>query len=226
MHFHCSMRVRRFLPLAVLLAFFVLGCGPLGALSRVGSSAPSAGGGVPMVFTNLPPNDPRAIAVNFAIAQAGKPYTQWPANPALSCGRGGGGCTRTGPNCWDCSGLTSTAYKQAGINLGPTTYYQINNGMSVPCTTADLHGAATTCWQPGDLALFLDASGPYHVAMYTYNGKFAEALNCDDGVLFWERPPSSMTNAVARRIIGPDGHPYALRAYPAPTLLLAHRSTP
>ncbi len=210
---------------SMVLKLVLLACGPFAQFSPGGDNAPYDSN--PIVFDDLPAGDPRAIAVNFAIAQDGKPYTQYPAGPVnLWCGVGGGGCTRNGPDCFDCSGLTGAAYKQAGITLGPTTYYQINDGISVPCSSADLNGAATTCWQPGDLALFLDSSGPYHVAMYTYDGMFAEALNCDEGVLFWERPPSSMRNTVARRIVGPDGQPYATHADPLRTLLLAQRSTP
>src|SRR3712207_2138727 len=85
---------------SVVLALVLLACGPLAQFSSGGSGTPPYNP-VPIVFDDLPPDDPRAIAVNFAIAQDGKPYTQWPANPALSCGRGGGGCTRTGPECFD-----------------------------------------------------------------------------------------------------------------------------
>ncbi len=172
---------------------------------------PSAGGGAPWEnppgddVTALPPGDLRGIAVNFAVAQDGKPYTQWPNNPALSCGRGSATCTRTGPDCFDCSGLTQTAYKQAGITLGPTTYYQIQDGVPVSCSAADLRGAATTCWQPGDLALFLDRGDPYHVAMYVGNGMFIEALNCSDGVMYWERPANTLTSIHVRRIVDLDG---------------------
>jgi len=195
---------------AALLAVLVLAaCAPIQTTPSAGGGsswgAPGAGGGAGGAIVDLPPGDLRAVAVNFAIAQDGKPYTQWPNNPALSCGRGSATCTRSGPDCFDCSGLTQTAYKHAGITLGPTTYYQINDGVSVSCTVADLNGAATTCWQPGDLVLFLDGSGPYHVAMYTGAGMFIEALNCGDGVMHWARPAGSFPRISVRRIVDTDG---------------------
>ncbi len=189
--------------LLTLIAGLTLACVPITQDSSGGSGAilQPPGGDV----VNLPPGDLRAIAVNFAVQQNGKPYTQWPNNPALSCGRGSATCTRIGPDCFDCSGLTQTAYKQAGVTIGPTTYYQINDGVSVPCTAADLAGAATTCWQPGDLALFLDRGDPYHVAMYVGAGMFIEALNCGEGVLYWQRTPSTLSSIMVRRIIDTDG---------------------
>jgi cell wall-associated NlpC family hydrolase len=181
---------------------------------------------VPIVFDDLPPGDPRAIAVNYAIAQAGKPYTQWPAG-AVTCGRGGGGCTRTGPDCYDCSGLTQMAYAQSGTRIGPTTYYQITDGVSVPCTAANLNGAATTCWQPGDLALYCNAGGAYHVAMYAYEGMFIESYNCGRGVVFWERTQDSMANLCAvRRVIDPDGQPYVAQQGPTVPLAAVGGMTP
>ncbi len=56
----------------------------------------------------------RAIA--FAHGAIGKPYV-WGA---------------TGPNAFDCSGLTQAAWKAAGVSLPRTTYTQINAGQRVP----------------------------------------------------------------------------------------------
>lgn len=36
-----------------------------------------------------------------------------------------------GPNVFDCSGLTQWAWRQVGVQLGPDTYTQMNQGMPV-----------------------------------------------------------------------------------------------
>jgi cell wall-associated NlpC family hydrolase len=65
----------------------------------------------------LPPASSRAgIAVRAALSQLGKPYV-WGA---------------TGPNQFDCSGLTQWSYARAGIHLDRTTYQQIYDGIPVP----------------------------------------------------------------------------------------------
>ncbi len=51
-------------------------------------------------------------AVQFAVAQLGEPY-QWGA---------------TGPDRWDCSGLTQGAWKAAGVSIPRVTYDQIASG--------------------------------------------------------------------------------------------------
>jgi len=89
---------------------------------------------------------------------------------------------RTGPNSFDCSGLVWWAYAQAGVTIGSTTYQQQNNGVAIPCTLADLRGAATTCWAPGDLA-FLRYTGGQHVAIYVGDGLFMDCYNHDTGCI-------------------------------------------
>lgn len=54
-------------------------------------------------------------AVQFALAQLGKPYV----------------LGATGPDTFDCSGLTQQAMKAAGISISRTTYTQINDGEPV-----------------------------------------------------------------------------------------------
>ena len=66
-----------------------------------------------------------AKAVQFAKAQLGEPYV-WGA---------------TGPNTWDCSGLTQAAWRHAGVNIPRVTYDQIAYG------TPTSRGRAA----PGDL---------------------------------------------------------------------------
>jgi len=64
----------------------------------------------------------------------------------------------TGPNTWDCSGLTRWAFRSIGIELPRTTYGQV--GMGVAVSRANI--------QPGDLVFFdTDGSGPSHVGVAT-----------------------------------------------------------
>ncbi len=61
------------------------------------------------------PNGRAALAVRAALSRLGRPYV-WGA---------------TGPNRFDCSGLVQWSYAQAGVQLGRTTYQQINDGIPV-----------------------------------------------------------------------------------------------
>ena len=65
----------------------------------------------------LPPANSRAgIAVRAALSRLGSPYV-WGA---------------TGPDRFDCSGLTRWSYARAGIHLDRTTYQQIYDGIPIP----------------------------------------------------------------------------------------------
>lgn len=65
----------------------------------------------------LPPANSRAgIAVRAALSRLGRPYV-WGA---------------TGPDQFDCSGLTQWSYARAGIHLDRTTYQQIHDGVPIP----------------------------------------------------------------------------------------------
>ncbi|MBY0287507.1 MAG: C40 family peptidase [Mycobacteriaceae bacterium] len=55
-------------------------------------------------------------AAEAALSKRGSPYV-WGAK---------------GPNVFDCSGLTQWAWKQVGVQLGPDTYTQMNQGTPVP----------------------------------------------------------------------------------------------
>jgi peptidoglycan DL-endopeptidase CwlO len=92
-------------------------------------------------------------AVAYALAQLGKPY-QWGA---------------VGPNSFDCSGLTMTAYAHAGLGLPRVSRSQWYAGPHV-----DLVDLA-----PGDLLFFADnLSNPstiHHVGMYIGRGLMVEA---------------------------------------------------
>ncbi|MFG2195260.1 NlpC/P60 family protein [Streptomyces sp. NPDC048639] len=86
-------------------------------------------------------------ALAFARAQIGKPYV-WGA---------------TGPNSFDCSGLTLGAWKAAGVSLPRTTWDQVKVGKRV--ATEDL--------KPGDLVFFYDDIS--HVGIYIGGGKMIHA---------------------------------------------------
>lgn len=72
--------------------------------------------GLPSNFT-LPPGTPAQVvtAIDYALAQLGKPYVY-------------GG---TGPAGYDCSGLVMESYAAAGIALPRTTYQQVAVGTAV-----------------------------------------------------------------------------------------------
>jgi cell wall-associated NlpC family hydrolase len=102
--------------------------------------------GVNPTGLRLPPANSRAgIAVRAALSRLGSPYV-WGA---------------TGPDRFDCSGLTQWSYARAGIHLDRTTYQQIHDGIAVP--RSQVH--------PGDL-VFPSAG---HVQMAIGNNLVVEA---------------------------------------------------
>jgi cell wall-associated NlpC family hydrolase len=74
----------------------------------------------------------------------------------------------TGPNTFDCSGLTQWAYRQAGINIGRTTGQQAAQGRYVSASQA----------QPGDLVVI----GSSHVGIYVGGGQMIDAPKTGDVV--------------------------------------------
>ncbi|MEV6110266.1 NlpC/P60 family protein [Streptomyces sp. NPDC051940] len=93
------------------------------------------------------PSPRAAAAVAYAMAQLGKPYV-WGA---------------TGPDSYDCSGLTQAAWRAGGVSLPRTTYTQINAGQRI--SRSEL--------APGDLVFFY--SGVSHVGMYIGGGQMVHA---------------------------------------------------
>jgi cell wall-associated NlpC family hydrolase len=110
-------------------------------LTSVAATAPAASAAV------TAPTHAAQVAVNTAMAQQGKPYA-W------------GG---SGPNSFDCSGLTQFAFKAAGITLPRTTKAQATVG--TPVAKANL--------QPGDLVFFYSPIS--HVGIYIGNGQMVHA---------------------------------------------------
>lgn len=76
----------------------------------------------------------------------------------------------SGPSTFDCSGLTSYAYRQVGISLPRSSRAQFSMGSSV--AKSDL--------QPGDLVFYY--SPVSHVGIYIGNGKIVDAANPRSGV--------------------------------------------
>ncbi len=70
-----------------------------------------------------------------------------------------------GPSAFDCSGLTSWAYQQAGVSIPRTSQAQASAGTPV----------SLDALQPGDIIVYY--SGASHVGIYTGNGTIIDALN-------------------------------------------------
>ena len=74
----------------------------------------------------------------------------------------------TGPNQFDCSGLTSWCYKQVGISIPRTSLEQSKGGKAVSKSNL----------QPGDLLFWKTTSAEVgHVGMYIGNNQFIHAPN-------------------------------------------------
>jgi peptidoglycan DL-endopeptidase CwlO len=99
-------------------------------------------------------------AVRWALAQLGDPY-RWGA---------------TGPNSFDCSGLTSAAYAAAGVGIPRVSRAQWGAGPHV----------AVDRLLPGDLVFYgdnpADPASIHHVGMYIGNGLMVHAPHTGDVV--------------------------------------------
>jgi peptidoglycan DL-endopeptidase CwlO len=95
-----------------------------------------------------------AAAVAFARAQVGKPYCY-----------GGAGMS-----CFDCSGLTMMAWKQAGISLPHSSAAQYNVGRRISASEL----------QPGDLIFYYSPIS--HVSIYIGGGQRISATHTGDYV--------------------------------------------
>ena len=76
----------------------------------------------------------------------------------------------TGPNSFDCSGLTMRAYAQAGISLPHSSSAQYGSGRHISRSNLE----------PGDLVFFY--SPIHHVGIYIGNGMIVHAANPSEGV--------------------------------------------
>jgi cell wall-associated NlpC family hydrolase len=84
--------------------------------------------------------------VAFAYAQIGKPYV----------------FGASGPDSYDCSGLTMASWAAAGISIPRTSYEQ----------WASLPHVPTSQLQPGDILVF---NGAGHVGIYVGGGQLIDA---------------------------------------------------
>ncbi|MEV1079167.1 NlpC/P60 family protein [Streptomyces sp. NPDC050211] len=96
---------------------------------------------------NGPASGRARTALEFAYAQLGKPY-EWGS---------------TGPNSYDCSGLTGASWRAAGVSLPRTVNQQYNAGRQV----------ARTDLQPGDIIYWYNNS--QHNGLYIGDGKAIHA---------------------------------------------------
>jgi peptidoglycan DL-endopeptidase CwlO len=112
-----------------------------------------------------------SAAIAFALAQLGDPYV-WGA---------------TGPDSWDCSGLTMGAWAHAGVQL---PHYSVAQYEQTKHISADE-------LRPGDLIFWADdANDPstiFHVAMYLGGGEMIHAPRTGkpvklENVYYWQTP--------------------------------------
>ncbi len=105
-------------------------------------------------FADVAVSGRASAAVNYALAQVGKPYVYG----------------ASGPNSYDCSGLTMASWAQAGVSLPHSSSAQ--QGYGSPVSSSDL--------QPGDLVFYYQPVS--HVGIYIGNGTIVHAANPNDGV--------------------------------------------
>lgn len=122
-------------------------CGPRAGL-RAGTPAPLLNTTSPKVTAKTAPSVPlttqASMAAAYALAQVGKPYIYG----------------ATGPNAFDCSGLTQAAWRAAGVSIPRTS-------------EAQWHGLTRVSTpRVGDLIVY---RGGGHVAVYVGHGKIVEA---------------------------------------------------
>lgn len=113
------------------------------------------------INTQAPAGQGAQGAVNVASQFVGYSYVWGSANPSVG---------------FDCSGLTSYAYRQVGINLPHSSQAQFNNGYAVD----------TNNLKPGDLVFFSFGGGSIdHVGMITSSdGSFIHASTPQTGVRY------------------------------------------
>jgi len=117
---------------------------PAATTAAVSTPAPAAAGKVDQLIA-------------FLKAQLGKPYVYG----------------ATGPDSYDCSGLTQAAFASIGIDLPRTSQEQSTVG--TPVSLSDL--------QVGDLVFWGGEGSAYHVAVYIGDDQFLAAQNPSKGVV-------------------------------------------
>ncbi|HNV09791.1 MAG TPA: SH3 domain-containing protein [Propionibacteriaceae bacterium] len=116
----------------------------------------TAPAGTTVVTPPATPSEMAAKVIAYATAQLGKPYV-WGA---------------TGPNSFDCSGLSLLAYRTVGITLPRVSSQQYQVGQRV--TLSQL--------RPGDLVFYYTPVS--HVGIYIGNGMIIHAANPRAGIKY------------------------------------------
>lgn len=135
------------------------------ARAQLATSGPSVGDRDPALSgtPTTPSASPDAVVVDdasiqrvidFALSKVGGPYV-WGAS---------------GPDAYDCSGLTQAAWAQAGVAL---THYSGTQYTGTAPVSLD-------AIQPGDLLYFYNIH--QHVGLYIGGGRFVHAANSNDGI--------------------------------------------
>ena len=128
---------------------------------------------VPNIGTYVPSlnqaNNYSAPAAAPVAAPAPAPTAQTAGQKALEAARSVVGSPyvygAAGPSSFDCSGLTSWAYRQAGVEIPRTSQAQAGAGQQVSLDSL----------QPGDIIAYY--GGALHVGIYTGHGTIIDALN-------------------------------------------------
>ena len=103
---------------------------------------------------SVPASGRAGAAVSYAMDQVGDAYSYG----------------ATGPDAYDCSGLTMASWAQAGVALPHSSSAQYGSGPAVP----------SSALQPGDLVFYYQPIS--HVGMYIGNGMIVHAANPSTGV--------------------------------------------
>ena len=123
-------------------------------LSRLEDEQRASRSGSSRVVGNVEASGAAGKAVQLALAQVGDAYVYG----------------ATGPDAFDCSGLTMFAWAAAGVSLPHSSSAQMGSGSPV----------SIDALQPGDLVFYY--SPVSHVGMYIGNGQLVHAANPSTGV--------------------------------------------
>jgi cell wall-associated NlpC family hydrolase len=124
-------------------------------LGRLKARAAEASRSAERTPVPAPASGNAAAVVNYAMGQIGDAYVYG----------------ASGPDAWDCSGLTMMAWRQAGVSLPHSSSGQMSYGTPV----------SSSALQPGDLVFYYHPVS--HVGIYIGNGQIVHAANPSDGVL-------------------------------------------
>jgi cell wall-associated NlpC family hydrolase len=124
------------------------------ARARAAAAERASRGGSETPLPDVPASGRGQVALDFALAQLGEPYSYG----------------AEGPDAWDCSGLTMMAWAQAGVSLPRSSGAQIGVGTRVSYSQL----------QPGDLVFFYSPIS--HVGIYAGNDQVVHATHPGDVV--------------------------------------------